>query len=61
MQLDVWVAFKKMDFLDKEGESTYKVNDMYFSTMLFNHPDNVIERNYMYVRKNDLQLEDDYL
>ena len=29
--------------------------------MLNTAPETVIERNYMYLRKNDFQLEDDYL
>ena len=31
VMLEAWVAFKKMDFLDREGETTFKVSDLFFS------------------------------
>ena len=61
VQLDTWVAYRKMNFLDKSTDPTFLVNDMFSSEMLNNSPDNVIHRNYIYVRKNEYELEDDYL
>lgn len=61
IQADTWVAYFKMDFLDKDYQPTFKVNDIYDSQMLDNSRSSVVKRNYMYLRKNDLQLEDDYL
>ena len=61
IQLDTWVAFYKMDFLDKVQQSTYKVNDIFDSQMLNADRNTIVQRNYMYLRKNDMQLEDDFL
>ena len=61
VQLDTWVAYRKMNFLDKTSDPTFMVNDIFSSEMLNNKPDHIINRNYMYLRKNNLQLEDDYL
>lgn len=60
VQLDTWVAYSKMNFVDKTNEPTFMVNDIFASQMLNTAEDREIQRNYMYLRKNDLQMEDDY-
>ena len=57
----MWNAYFKMDFLDKDPQPTFKVNDIYDSQMLNNNKDHIVQRNYIYLRKNDLQLEDDFI
>ena len=49
-----------MNFLDRTEEPIFKVNDIFASYLLNTKEDSVVERNYMYLRRNDLQLEDDY-
>ena len=60
VQLDTWVSYSKMNFLDRSVEPIFKVNDIFASYLLNTKKDSVIDRNYMYLRRNNLQLEDDY-
>ena len=50
IMVDNWVMYKKMNFTDKLGEPNFYANDIYDSVMLNDHPDHVIQRNYMYLR-----------
>lgn len=34
VQLDAWVAYNKMNFMDKTEEPTFMVNDIFASQML---------------------------
>lgn len=52
--MESWVAYFKMDFLDKDYQPTFKVNDIFDSQILDNSRSSNVNRGYMYLRKNDL-------
>ena len=56
--VDTWVTFRKMNFTDKIGEPNFIATDIFDSKMLNAKVDHVIERNYIYLRKNFQETED---
>lgn len=60
VELDTWVTFRKMNFSDKIGEPNFIATDIFDAIMLNADPNHIIERNYMYLRKNFQEMEDTY-
>ena len=61
VQLDAWVMYSRMNFTDRDGSPTYRVSDFYYSTILNTDPNSNVDRNYMYLAKNNIATEDNYL
>lgn len=60
VQIDMWVMQEKMDFLDRNGRPTFKYNDV-LSTTILDGTKKIIEQDYVYVRLNKIETEDEFL
>ena len=53
--------YNRMNFTDREGMPTFRVSDFFFSTVLSTKTDGLIDRNYIYLARNKVATEDNYL
>lgn len=49
IQLDTWIAYEKMDFLDYEGKPTFLVQEVVSSTLL-DYDSTIIPQDYLSMR-----------
>ena len=54
LSVNNWVAYNKIDFLDRKGLPLFKVADVLNSNLLKADDDHVIPRNFVYLRRNDI-------
>jgi hypothetical protein len=59
IQLDAWIIHSRINFTDRANTPpTFRTSDLYYSTILNTSPKSLVDRNYIYLRKNSIYTED---
>ena len=56
--MDLWGIFNRMNFTEHTFEPSFRLADLFFSTVLNPDEGAIIPRNYIYLRQNNVETED---